>query len=101
MAWTSAIPSGLFPTEGCKGVRDRGLFFDCGSNNRMLVVRQSLYAELWGDPGLSTLGLLLTPGSAPRFGRRGGAGRRGPCNPFPCRATMAHYGRMPRWGCRL
>jgi putative ABC transport system permease protein len=52
----------LFTAQGWRGFRVGGVFFDYGSDSGMLVLAQRRYAELWADPGISTLGLILGPG---------------------------------------
>ncbi len=53
----------LFTARGWKDFEIGGLFRDYGSDRGMLVLPRHLYAELWGDPGVSTVGIALTPGT--------------------------------------
>jgi putative ABC transport system permease protein len=51
----------VFTGRGWRALKIGGVFMDYGSGSGMLVLSRSLYAELWDDPGLSTIGVVLTP----------------------------------------
>lgn len=53
----------LFTARGWRSFRVGGVFYDYGSDSGMLVLPRWLYAKLWDDPGVSTLGLILAPGA--------------------------------------
>jgi putative ABC transport system permease protein len=40
-----------------------GVFYDYGSDQGLISLAQAAYARLWGDPGLSTIGVFLQPGA--------------------------------------
>lgn len=56
----------LFSNQGWRSFRIGAVFRDYSTDQGLLVLHQPVYAALWGDPGLSNLGILLTnPASGP------------------------------------
>lgn len=53
----------VFTTQGWRELEVGGVFLDYGSDSGMLVLPRRLYAELWDDPGYSTVGVVLGPGA--------------------------------------
>jgi len=49
----------LFTTSGWQEFEIGAVFRDYGTGSGMLVLSRRAYAELWADPGVSTLGLVL------------------------------------------
>jgi putative ABC transport system permease protein len=49
----------LFTTSGWQEFEIGAVFRDYGTDSGMLVLSRRAYAELWADPGVSTLGLVL------------------------------------------
>jgi putative ABC transport system permease protein len=53
----------LFTARGWRTFEIGGVFRDYGSNTGMLVLPMGRYAQLWMDPGVSTLGVILAEGA--------------------------------------
>jgi putative ABC transport system permease protein len=53
----------LFTTQGWQEFDVGAIFQDYSSDNGMLVLPRRRYAELWQDPGLSSIGVVLAPGA--------------------------------------
>lgn len=56
----------LFTPQGWRPFEIGGVFRDYGSDSGMLVMARGVYATLWGDPAVSTLGAVLAPGADPQ-----------------------------------
>ena len=56
----------LFTARGWRRFEIGGIFADYGSDKGMLVMERHLYAHLWSDPTVSTMGVVLAPGAAIR-----------------------------------
>lgn len=69
-AWHHELRAGdtlsLFTAEGWRDFEVGGVFVDYGTDRGMLVMARDLYARLWRDPEVSTLGVLLAPGADPQ-----------------------------------
>jgi putative ABC transport system permease protein len=52
----------LFTASGWREFAVGGVFRDYGTDRGMLVLSRRAYAELWANPGISTLGIVLAPG---------------------------------------
>ena len=53
----------LFTTDGWHAFEIGGVFRDYGSDSGTLVLPRALYAALWDDPAVSSLGVVLTEGA--------------------------------------
>jgi putative ABC transport system permease protein len=53
----------VFTTSGWRDFEVGGVFRDYGSDSGMLILPRTLYADLWQDPGISTLGIVLREGA--------------------------------------
>jgi putative ABC transport system permease protein len=49
----------LFTTEGWRGFEIGGVFQDYGSDSGTVILPKSVYAKLWDDPGVSSIGVVL------------------------------------------
>ncbi|NEV60689.1 ABC transporter permease [Thiorhodococcus minor] len=54
---------GLFTPGGWRDLEIGGIFRDYGSDNGMLVLARQHYVTLWQDDAISSLGLVLEPGT--------------------------------------
>jgi putative ABC transport system permease protein len=54
----------LFTREGWRDFQVGAVFQDYGSDSGMLVMARGTYAALWGDPGVTTLGVSIAEGAA-------------------------------------
>ena len=55
----------LFTPEGWRDFTVGAIFRDYGSQRGMLVMDRGVYAALWADSGLTTLGVVTAPGAEP------------------------------------
>lgn len=66
-AWHQRLGVGdrleLFTTAGWRSFTVGGVFQDYGSDSGMLVLPRPVYASLWQDPAIGTLGLQLAAGA--------------------------------------
>lgn len=53
----------LHTGHGAESLPVRGIFFDYRSDQGIIVMHRRLYDQLWGDAGISSLGLYLAPGA--------------------------------------
>ena len=49
----------LFTTEGWRGYEIGGVFQDYGSDGGTVILPRPIYAALWDDPGVSSIGVVL------------------------------------------
>jgi putative ABC transport system permease protein len=49
----------LFTSQGWRSFRIGAVFQDYGSDSGTVILPQGLYAELWQDPGVSSMGIVL------------------------------------------
>jgi putative ABC transport system permease protein len=49
----------LFTTDGWRRFEIGAVFQDYGSDSGMLILPRAVYADLWDDPGVSSIGILL------------------------------------------
>jgi putative ABC transport system permease protein len=52
-------PLELFTTDGWRQFRAGAVFQDYGSDSGMLILPRAVYADLWDDPGVSSVGVVL------------------------------------------
>ncbi len=64
----------VFTALGWREFEIGGVFMDYGSDSGMLVLPRRLYATLWDDPGVSTIGVVLAEGVDPASAREELAG---------------------------
>lgn len=55
----------LFTPQGWRELPIGGVFRDYGSDSGMVAMARGTYAAIWGDSGVSTLGIALRPGADP------------------------------------
>ena len=51
----------LFTTAGWRGYQIGGVFQDYGSDSGTVILPRPIYAALWDDPGVSSIGVVLDP----------------------------------------
>ncbi|WP_162559988.1 FtsX-like permease family protein [Methylotetracoccus oryzae] len=56
---------GVVTADGPTELEIAGVFFDYRSDQGIVLIRQPLYARLWRDDGITSLGLVLAPNAAP------------------------------------
>ncbi|MCG6943670.1 MAG: ABC transporter permease [Thiohalocapsa sp.] len=53
----------LFTTQGWHGFEIGGVFQDYGSESGTVILSKPVYAKLWADPGVSSMGIVLADGA--------------------------------------